>query len=274
MQHTYVIAEIASAHDGDIEKAMSLINAAADAGADAVKAQFWSDADRLADRRRVPPHYREIYRRYQIGADWLVGLARHTRERGMDFGCTAYLPEDVATVAPLVDFLKVASFEVLDEELRAAIEPWMPCPHMYRTGKRVIVSLGMCDEDEAESVRRWHLSHTAGSTAILHCVSAYPCPLESLNLSVIQVNALGGFSDHTANIQVGAYAVMSGARIVEAHIRLNETDPANPDYAPALSPGQFRAYVANIRQAERIMGDWTKRIQPCEQEMAQYKVIA
>ena len=81
-----------------------------------------------------------------------------------------------------------------------------------------------------------------------------------------------GYSDHTHDVLTGALAIAAGARILEVHFRLNDTDPANPDYATALSPGQLKDYISLVRKAELMMGDGIKRPQPAEAEMMKYRV--
>src|SRR5436190_12700439 len=93
---TLVIAEAGSCHDRNLQKAFALIDAAADAGADVCKFQWWSNPEKLADRRRVPDGYRQIYRRYAFPAFWLGMMKSRCVDRGIEFMCTAYLPEDVA----------------------------------------------------------------------------------------------------------------------------------------------------------------------------------
>jgi N,N'-diacetyllegionaminate synthase len=268
MNRVLVIAEAGSCHDGSLFRACALVHAAKEAGADAVKFQFWSDHNKLADRRRVPPHYREIYRRYQLPRHWLDVLKVGADMEGIELMATCYLPEDVATVAPYVKRFKVASFEAEDGDFLRAHIPFL-CDH------KVIVSLGMnASEHGALSVldRR--------STRFLHCVSAYPAPIEAMNLRRLHAHEsdefcnplLHGLSDHSRNILTGALAVAAGAEIIEAHLRVETTDPQNPDYATAFSPSEFADYVRHIRLAELAMGSGEKTLQPCEVAMAAYRV--
>jgi N,N'-diacetyllegionaminate synthase len=274
---TLVIAECGSCHDGDFKKALRLVEAARAVGASVAKFQFWSDANRLADRRKVPESYRAIYRRYQMISPWLPALAEacaarsdDTRgKRPIEFMCSTYLPEDVATVAPYVKRFKIASFEAGDEELAIAHAPFLQ-------SRSLIVSLGMNGNH-----RRWEL---APNVQVLHCVSAYPAPPEAMNLGVLggdwgepydpSPSPFVGLSDHSRHPWMGALAVAAGAEIIEAHLRLNDTDPENPDFATAFTPTEFGEYVKNIRFAEQVMGDGEKKLQACEEPMAQYRVTS
>lgn len=249
--NTYVIAEAGSCHDGLIGKAVGLIDVARDAGADACKFQYWSSADRLAERRRAP-EYRDLYAKYQVPRHWLSQLSEACRLRGLDFLCTTYLPEDIETVHPYVTMFKVASFEAGDTAFVDAHR---------RFGKPIIVSCGMGAQPPIDTVR-------------LHCVSAYPAPIEEANLARIRAAGLDGFSDHTCHVLTGALAVAAGARFIEVHIRDWATDRGNPDFGTALDPAEFRYYVDHIREAERMLGDGERRVAPSEAAMACYRVTA
>lgn len=252
---TFVIAEAGSCHDGVFEKAIDLINVARDSGANACKFQYWSSALRLAERRRAEKYF-PIYDRYQIPASWLPRLAGACQARGLEFMCTAYLPEDIAVVAPHVQRFKIASFEANDD---AFVQAHIP----YR--KRIIISTGM----NAVPLQGPLIDR-------LHCVSAYPTPVYEANLAAIRLEGYGdayqGFSDHTTCIYAGAFAVCAGASIVEVHIKLETTDPKNPDAPTALCPVQFDHYVQMIRLAEQMLGTGEKRMMPCEAPMVQYRV--
>lgn len=273
MARTLVIAEIGACHDGDFDRALSLMAAAKDARADVAKFQFWSDPDRLADRRGVPAHYRAIYRRYRMGPSWLPLLRANSQRIGIGFMATCYLPADVALVAPYVTRFKVASFEAGAADLREAHVPFVTAD----SGKQVIVSLGM---GGVPYIDAW-ANRFPGHVSFLHCVSAYPAPVEALQLRTLRTAArhglLHGFSDHSSPdlTWTGAMAVVAGAQIVEAHLRLDDTDPENPDAPHAMTPRQFEDYVRHIRFAEACLGDGTgsaSEPQACEQPMAQFRV--
>lgn len=249
---TFIIAEAGSCHDGLYEKAVGLVDVAKDAGADAVKFQFWSDAKRLADRRRADA-YLPIYEQYKMPASWLRLLAGECDRRGIEFMCTTYLPEDIATVAPFVRRFKIASFEANDHRFIDA--------HL-QYGKPLIISTGM---DAKPSFM------FQAPVSLLHCVSAYPTPYDQANLAVLR-QQYDGFSDHTASIYTGAFAVCAGASILEVHIKDWATATDNPDAASALDPRKFGEYVWLTRLAEKMLGDGVKRQMPCEAAMAEYQV--
>lgn len=269
MSKTYVIAEAGSCHDGDFSKAHRLIEAARDAKADAVKFQYWSDPHALADRRRVPEHYRDIYRRYQVPQSWLGTLRQIAKHERLDFMCTAFLPKDVFELASKVDHFKIASFEA---EALDLLDAHLPFIRKEDSDRMVIVSLGMGAHIPSMPWADADLRLWLKALRVLHCVSAYPAPADALNLR--NMKFAHGFSDHSdpALTWTGSLAVAAGAKIVEAHLRLYETDPKNPDAPHAMTPEQFNNYVRHIRFAESCLGEVTYAAHAAEAEMAQYKV--
>ena len=129
----FLIAEAAGTHDGSYEKAERLIALAAAIRAQACKFQWCSSPDRLAARRHAP-EYLAAYRTLAFQRDWFPLLKRACEDRGIEFMCTVYLPEDIAVVAPYVKRFKIASFEATDAHFIALHAEF---------GKPLIVSLGM-----------------------------------------------------------------------------------------------------------------------------------
>src|SRR5262245_30459069 len=170
---------------------------------------------------------------------WLELLRDEAQRVGLDFLCTTYLPEDVPRVAEYVPAMKVASFEARDLGF---------VKENLETGKPVIVSTGMMGDTSVWGLLDL-LQHDPSlgqpQHTLLHCVSAYPAPLSSVNLAwlwdlalvdpeIERHNTRVGYSDHTAHPLTGALAVAAGARVLETHIRLETTNRDNPDFAPAL----------------------------------------
>lgn len=274
---TMVIAEIGSTHDGDLGKAFDMIYDARDAGADFVKAQFWSSANRLAERRKSGAYYEAIYAKYQISVDWLEVLENRTRATGLGFMATCYLPEDIPVVAERVDHFKVASFEAADMDFIRAHYPFC----QGNLGRWLIISTGLQSDDTLrplmnERARASQRGSESVTLKLLHCVSAYPAPVSSLGMRQIETMDFDGFSDHAAAgwIASGAVAVALGAKILEVHIRPEIMDEENPDGPHALTPSQFREYVQHVRAAEEAIGDepWRSRHNPAEDAMRIYKV--
>ena len=259
---TFIIAEAGSCHEGEYERAEGLVQLAKDAGADAVKFQYWSSPARMRERRHVNDPL--AYERGSILTHWLPELSELAHALGLEFMTTCYLPEDIPFIAPYVKRFKVASFEAMDASFIDAHRSF---------NKPLIISTGMQNGEPILGMKPW----TYGDT-FLHCVSAYPTPMAQANLRALHGmdgdSELFGYSDHTHDVLTGALAVAAGAQILEVHFRLDDTDPANPDYATALSPGQLKDYISLVRKAELMMGDGIKRPQPAEAEMMKYRVKA
>jgi N-acetylneuraminate synthase len=260
--HTYIIAEAGSTHDGRLEQALELVQIAKDAGADACKFQYWSDPYKLAQRRSAGMELATAYHKHQVPTEWLTPLCQKCKDVGIDFMCTAYLPEDIEVLGPHVAKFKVASFEALDTNFIL--------DHL-EYNKDIIVSTGMMDARETH--RLLGLQDLIPELKFLHCVSAYPAPLESLNLSVIREMGLDGFSDHSGQSWVAAAAVAAGARIIEVHFRADNTPESNPDFEHSLDPLDLEFCVQGIRDVEKVMGDGIKVRQAAESAMAKYRVV-
>ena len=270
MAKTFVIAEMGSCHDGDLQKAIRLVHAAADCGANAVKAQWVSSPERLAEHRNAG-EYVKHYRLISFPRGWFDVLRAEADKCGIEFMCTAFLPQDIQVIAQYAKRAKVSSFESPDLAFVREHDAWFG---------EVIVSYsgGMKPHDLSDKYKS------------LLCVSAYPCPIDQLGLRRLHsqedtimglYTPFDGLSDHTANVLTGALAVAAGAIIVEAHIRLEETDPKNADWAHSLIADQkhrrdesFYEYVSNIHLAEQALGDGRTGPMPCEEPMMRFKVKA
>jgi N-acetylneuraminate synthase len=261
-------AELGSCHDNDWAKVEALVRLCAEAGFSACKLQYWSSADRLADRRHATPEYRAIYHRYQIPVEWLGQFHGLCHRHGLEAVCTVYLPEDVEVVARWSDRVKIASFENEDTALLDAA---------IATGKPVIVSAGMLDSHGA--VKLLDLAQEEANLSVIRCVSAYPASLDGaigpcpryvdLDDDASLHTLVDGYSDHTHNVWTGAVAVGCGAQILEVHVRAYDTDPGNPDYATALDPAEFALYAHGVRTAERLIAD----VPVDESAMRKFKVV-
>ena len=261
---TEIIAEVGSTHEGNFSRMLAMIAEAADQGANTVKFQWVSSANRLADRRQAHG-YTSSYRFIQFDPSWLPRLAGACVAHGVKFLCTVYLPEDVVLVNPHVSEFKVSSFEVEDMELIQQLE---------RTGKPLVVSTGMMTIEEVVRVRHEFSRELMKRTRWLHCVSAYPCPVEALQLRVMETGIYDGVSDHTTSLISGAVAVGKGATVIEKHVRSSYCSANNADFTVSLDFDDFETYVENIRNAEKLIGDRdsTRMIIEEERELRQYKI--
>ena len=228
---TFVIAEIGSCHENSLDTAYNLILTAKTSGANAVKAQYWSSSKRLAERRNIPAA-EPIYAKYKIPLEWLEKLSTHAEKVGIEFMCSTYLPQDIGVVAPYVQKFKVSAFE----------NDWEEFVNAHPKGKPIIIS------NRLDSKVRW----LGQPYQRLHVVSEYPTPLGNLGLrrGLYQSSGNDGISLHCPDVRVGAWAVCAGAKIIEAHIKLEDTEENNPDYPHSFDTIHFREFVGNIRDAE------------------------
>jgi N-acetylneuraminate synthase len=256
----YVIAEISANHNGNLGAALDIVDAAAAAGADAVKLQTYRPdtitlrSDRpefsITSGKWAGQTLYELYESAQTPWEWHKPLFDRARARGVTmfsspFDATAIdLLEDLGAPA-----YKIASFEAVDL-------PLIRCA--ARTGKPLIISTGMADADEiAEAIAA---ARDAGCTqlAILHCVSGYPAPASDYNLHTIpdmirRFGLVTGLSDHTLDNTTAACAVALGAAIVEKHVTLNRAG-GGPDDSFSLEPAEFAQLCQSARTAWEAMG--------------------
>lgn len=227
--HTFVIAEVGCWQAESRDDWRRAIAAAQEGGADAIKGQWWSDPQAMAAHR---DGHLERWQRFWMPLEWLEDIPADKRM------CTVYIPEDIPAILPHVIRFKVGSWESsrgqLVDEYLALNDP-----------RPVLVSVGGWSQAQLNRRRRDAKLH------YLHCVAEYPTPLHHLNLRMIR--GMHGFSDHTRSVKTGRAAVLAGARIIEAHLRLDEDSARTPGEAVALTPPQFRLYVNAIREVEAWM---------------------
>jgi N-acetylneuraminate synthase len=254
------IAEASSNHGRDLARARAFVDAAADAGCDAVKFQLFKIDRMFAPEilSKSPKH--RARREWELPLDHLAPLADHCRARKIQFSCTPFYLDAVRELEPFVDFYKVASYELLVGDLLTACA---------RTGKPVILSTGMATMDEIIAAARTLTRAGARDVTLLHCVSAYPTPVAEANLSAIAAirEATGlstGWSDHTRHAAVIERAVHRwGARAVEFHLDL---DGKGAEYAAGHCwlPDEIAPVIARIRESLAADGAGFKGPQPSE----------
>lgn len=267
----YVIAELSANHNGDFARAVRLVEAAAEAGADAIKLQTYTpDTLTLASDR---PEFRigggtpwdgatlhELYEQAYMPWEWQPRLKEVAEREGVQLFSSAFDTSAVDFLESMdVPAHKVASFEIVDIPLIEA---------MASTGKPLIVSTGMASLEEIEEAVTAARSAGAEHVALLKCTSGYPAPPEEMNIRAMpelarRFDTVVGLSDHSHGIVVPVAAVALGASIVEKHFTLSRAEPG-PDSAFSLEPDEFREMVAAIRTAERALGE--VRFGPTERE--------
>jgi len=253
----YIIAEMSGNHMGRLDRALALIDAAADAGADAVKLQTYT-ADTITIDHDGPEFRLEggpwagytlhrLYREAHTPWDWHPALFERARERGIAIFSSPFDETAIELLERLdAPAFKIASFEIVDTPLirRAA-----------RSGKPLIISTGMASLGEIQAA-----IEAAGNVpvALLHCVSGYPTPAEEMNLKTIPhlADAFGvpaGLSDHSLGVAVPVAATALGATIIEKHLTLSRAD-GGVDHAFSLEPAEFKVMVDAARTAWAALG--------------------
>ena len=267
-QPVFVIAEAGVNHNGDVTLAERLIDAAAAAGADAIKFQTFRADDLVAagapkagyqlERTGADESQLEMLRALELRtAEW-ERLVERCRARSLAFLSTPFDASSVELLVGLgVPALKIASPDLTNTLLleRAAA-----------TGLPLLVSTGMATGDEVEEALH---ALPEGRVLLLHCVSAYPAPVEEANLRAIPAMAERfavpvGYSDHTLGADVPLAAVALGACVVEKHLTLDRSLPG-PDHAASMEPDELAELVRSVRAVESALGDGVKRPSPSEE---------
>lgn len=276
-QPPYVVAEMSANHDGSIDKAFRIIEAAKRAGADAVKLQTYRpdtitlDADDEAfrihgglwDGRRLYDLYAEAH----LPWDWHPPLFEHARQTGITIFSS---PFDQSAVDLLEDLhapaYKIASFEAVDLPL---------IRYVAGTHKPMIISTGIADADEIGEALAAAREGGCKEVAILHCVSGYPAPAADYNLRTLadmheRFGVVVGLSDHTLDNTTAIASVALGASIIEKHFTLDRGG-GGPDDSFSLEPLELEALCRGVRTAWSALGRTDYGIKSSEQANAKFR---
>src|SRR6266852_2020540 len=270
-QSAYLIAELSANHNQDFAQGVRIVEAAKEAGADAIKLQtYTADTITIASNREEfrigggtlwdGQNLHDLYSEACTPWEWQPRLKQIAEDLGMDLFSSAF---DFTAV----DFLermgvpahKVASFELVDLPL---------IQRMARTGKPLIMSTGMASVEEIEEALQTARAAGARQIALLKCTSAYPAPAEEMNLRTIpemarQFGVPVGLSDHTMGISVPVAAVALGACIIEKHLTLSRA-LKGPDSEFSLERKEFKAMVDAVRVTEKALGQVYCGVNPGE----------
>jgi N,N'-diacetyllegionaminate synthase len=269
-----IIAEAGVNHNGEIEKAIELIDVAADAGADFVKFQSFK-AERLVNENAKKASYQiinskgekdtqfEMLKKLEIEDDWYPTLIHRCKEKGIQFLSTGFDEISIDLLENLnIPFHKIPSGEITNK-------PFLQ--HIARKGKDIVLSTGMANLKEVkEALDVLYLEGIKKSqVTVLHCNTEYPTPMEDVNLLAMKQMANEfkvkvGYSDHTLGIEVPIAAVALGACVIEKHFTLNRNLPG-PDHAASLVPEELKSMVNAIRNIEKaISGNGIKEASKSE----------
>ena len=268
----FIIAEAGVNHNGKLDMALQLVDAAVKVRADAVKFQTFTAAaltlpltQKVAYQMDTTPneesHY-DMLKRLELSKKEYQQLFKYCVEKGIEFISTPYDVESAEFLNKLgVQTFKTASADIVDLTLHKFLS---------KTGRNVIIATGMASLGEIEEVV--NLYPDKNKITLLHCVSNYPCSIESLNLKAMQtlkgafsVNV--GYSDHSIGSLAATLSVALGATVVEKHFTLDKALPG-PDHRASSDCLEFSKLVDSIRAAEVALGVPTKLCQAEESEMA------
>ena len=264
----YVIAEIGANHNGSLDLALRLIDAARECGVDAVKFQSWSKSSLISG----PEYARNAgysgssnggglaaeVERYQLTTAQHQAIADHCRKTGVCFLSSVFSAAEIELLDGLgVPAFKVASMDVTHLPLLAQVA---------RRHKPVVLSTGMATLGEIERALSVLRAEGSGPVALLHCVSQYPTPPVNVNLRNIGMLSATfdvpvGFSDHTLGASIPLAAVALGACIIEKHFTLDKT-MEGWDHAISADPPEMRLLVEGARDIFQALGASTRHVTP------------
>jgi len=254
------IAEVSSNHSRNLERAIEFIDVAADIGCESVKFQLFK-IDSLFSPE-ILRHRKDIAQRkkWELPEEFLEPLSNQCKKRSIKFSCTPFYIEAVEKLLPYVDFYKIASYELLWDELLAACA---------QTGKPMIVSTGMATIGEIQHAVDVIKSNGCKKLTLLHCTSSYPTPYKEANLAAIKTirDVTGcevGWSDHTVNSGVIHRSIHKwGVKVVEFHLDL-EGSGEEYDSGHCWLPSQIGQVIEQVNNGIQSDGDGIKEPIPSE----------
>ena len=273
MNHTLFIAEAGVNHNGSIEMAKQLIDAAAVAGVDYVKFQTFK-AEKLVTKDAKQAEYQQrnaaddsqyaMLKKLELSEAQHEELITYCMQKGVRFLSTAFDLESIEYLHSLhLGLWKIPSGEITNY-------PYLKKIAQY--GEPVIMSTGMCSMGDVEQALNVLLKNglTKEQITLLHCNTEYPTPMQDVNLKAMlqlrdEFGIKVGYSDHTKGIEVPIAAVALGADVIEKHFTLDRNLPG-PDHKASLEPNELKVMVDAIRNIEQALGDGQKHVSESEEK--------
>ncbi len=273
--HTYIIAEAGVNHNGKLDLALRLCDAAKEAGVDAVKFQTWK-TEKIVSRSTPMAEYQtrntgrddsqyRMLKELELRQEDFITIREHCQNIGITFLST---PDEEESLEFLVRTLHLPLIKIGSGEVTNI-------PYLRRIGSYrlpVILSTGMSNLAQVAAAYDTLLQAGAAEVTLLHCTTNYPCPPAEVNLLAMQTmrqafHCRVGYSDHTLGIDIPVAAVALGAEVIEKHFTLDTAMPG-PDHKASLNPVQLKEMTAAIRNIELALGDGIKRPNKSEQANA------
>lgn len=273
MNPTYIIAEAGVNHNGRLDTAFGLCDAAKRSGVDAIKFQTWK-TENIVTRDTNLASYQEsrssgessqfeMLKKLELSFDEFVQIKNYCEKIGLIFLSTPDDEESLVFLIKLgVDFVKVGSGEMNN------------IPFLRKIGSTklpIVLSTGMSNLGEVERAYNTLIEAGATEISLLHCTTNYPCPMEEVNLTAMVTlrdafKCKIGYSDHTLGIEIPIAAVALGAEIIEKHFTLDKS-MEGPDHKASLDPKELTKMVKAIRNIERATGLGVKKANKSEKEI-------
>ncbi len=277
MTHTLIIAEAGVNHNGKLDLALKLCDAAKEAGADVVKFQTWK-TEKIITHSVAQAEYQtentgktesqfDMLKRLELSFDDFKAIKEHCDKIGIQFASTADEEESLDFLISLgIPFIKIGSGEITN------------IPYLRIMGSKklpVIISSGMSTLAEVDTALSELKNAGATDITLLHCTTNYPCPMNDVNLNAMLTLKEAfkipvGYSDHTEGIEVPVAAVAMGAKVIEKHFTLDR-NMEGPDHLASTEPAEFKKMVDSIRNIEKALGTGEKR--PTKSEIDISKVV-
>lgn len=273
-QSCLIIAEAGVNHNGELDLALKLCDAAKKAGADIVKFQTWKtenlitrhvdQAEYQAHNTGVTESQFDMLKRLELSYDDFKVIKKHCDDIGIIFASTADEPGSLDFLVDLgIPFIKVGSGDIGNI-------PFLR--YMGTKGLPIVLSTGMSTLEDVDISIKALKEGGASDITLLHCTTSYPCPYEDVNLKAMitlqhSFNLPVGYSDHTIGVEVASAAVALGAKIVEKHFTL-DCNMKGPDHAASTEPDEFACLVKSIRNIEVCLGSGIKEPSNAEKQIA------
>ena len=267
----YIIAEAGVNHNGDINLAYQLVDAAKAAGVDCIKFQTFKSENLVSHTAQKAEYQKaatgdssqqDMLKHLELSFDEFVSLKKYCDRKGICFLSTPFDFESIEFLNSIeMPFWKIPSGEVTNYPYLVALA---------KTGKPVVMSTGMCEMQEIEDAIAVLRENGTSDIKLLHCNTEYPTPYEDVNLRAMKTlrDAFGvevGYSDHTKGIEVPIAAVAMGASVIEKHFTLDR-NMEGPDHKASLEPQELKQMVDSIRHIEAALGSGDKRPSPSEKK--------